>query len=128
MRLLRSFPTRRSSDLEKTGARLSMSEIDADAGMSAWQDHTIKAIRESYVAAGIPAELADKMGGNTEEFIAAVTPYPEVDHYFQEGESVKIGKYKYEVIFTPGHADGMVTFYNKEKSNHAISMTGRKNN
>src|SRR5690625_5916485 len=86
MRLLRSFPTRRSSDLEKTGARLSMSEIDADAGMSAWQDHTIKAIRESYVAAGIPAELADKMGGNTEEFIAAVTPYPEVDHYFQEGE------------------------------------------
>src|SRR5699024_5259358 len=32
---------------EKTGARLTMSEIDADAGMSAWQDHTIKAIRES---------------------------------------------------------------------------------
>ena len=101
---------------EKTGARLTMSEIDADAGMSAWQDHTIKAIRESYVAAGIPAELADKMGGNTEEFIAAVTPYPEVDHYFQERESVQIGKYKYEVIFTPGHADGMVTFYNKEKN------------
>lgn len=101
---------------EKTGARLSMSEIDADAGMSAWKDHTIKAIRESYAAAGIPTTLANKMEVNTEEFIGAVTPYPAIDHHFQEGEYVHIGQYKYEVIFTPGHADGLVTFYNKEKN------------
>src|SRR5699024_12253312 len=105
-----------SSGLQnRTGAGLSMNELDANDGMSASLDHTMKATRESYVAAGIPSALADKMGGNTEEFIVAVTPYPEFDHYFQEGESVQIGKYKYEVIFTPGHAVGMVSFYIKEK-------------
>lgn len=101
---------------EKVGARLSMSKIDADAGISAWQDSTINAIRESYVLSGIPEDMADKMGGNTEGFIAAVTPYPTVNHYFQEGEMIRIGKFEYEVIFTPGHSDGLVTFYNKEKS------------
>ena len=26
------------------------------------------------------------------------------------------GKYEYEVIFTPGHSDGLITLYNKENS------------
>ncbi|WP_309228306.1 MBL fold metallo-hydrolase [Virgibacillus saliphilus] len=37
-----------------------------------------------------------------------------MEHYFEEGERIPIGKYEYEVIFTPGHADGMVNFYNEE--------------
>ncbi|MBP2256859.1 MBL fold metallo-hydrolase [Virgibacillus alimentarius] len=100
----------------KVNARLSMSEIDVNAGFTAWQEDTIKSIRNSYTLAGIPNEMAGKMTGNTEEFIEAVTPYPNVDHYFQEGELVPLGKYNYEVIFTPGHSDGLITFYNKDKN------------
>lgn len=101
---------------KKTGARLAMSEIDAEAGMASWQANTIQSIRASYTAAGIPDTLANKMEKNTQDFISAVTPYPAVNHYLREGEIIPIGKYEYEVIFTPGHADGLVTFYNKEKN------------
>src|SRR5690606_39125613 len=32
------------------------------------------------------------------------------------GEYVQIGKLTFEVIFTPGHSDGLVTFFNKDNS------------
>ncbi|KAB7709165.1 MBL fold metallo-hydrolase [Bacillus aerolatus] len=99
-----------------TGARVSMSRIDAEAGMKAWTNKFIEHIRSHYETAGIPAEIADQMTRNTAEFKPLVTPSPEIDHYFGEGEKISIGRYEYEVIFTPGHSDGMVCFYNEEKS------------
>ncbi len=100
----------------KTGAKLTMSEIDADAGLNAWKESTIRSIRAGYKAAGIPVSLADSMEENTQAFIPRVTPYPRFDRYFREGEKVQIGKLEYEVIFTPGHADGLIVFFNEEKS------------
>lgn len=99
-----------------TGAHVSMTKIDADAGMHAWQETFMAKLRENYAMAGMSDTIAREMTTNTSEFVSLVTPYPEVDHYFQEGESLVIGKYEYEVIFTPGHLDGMVNFYNKEKN------------
>ncbi|WP_158736366.1 MBL fold metallo-hydrolase [Alteribacillus sp. YIM 98480] len=97
---------------EKTGAKVSMTKTDADLGYNAWTDGFINEIRRNYTLAGVPDETANKMKNNTEEFIHYVTPYPRVDHYLEEGEKVRIGHYEYEVIFTPGHSDGLVTFYN----------------
>ena len=56
------------------------------------------------------------MVNNTGEFIPRVTPYPTIQHYLEEGEKIILGKYEYEVIFTPGHSEGLVTFYNREKN------------
>ena len=56
------------------------------------------------------------MVSNTAEFQQLVTPQPTIDHYFVENEKVPIGRYEYEVIAAPGHSDGMVCFYNAEKS------------
>lgn len=101
---------------EKLGARVFMSEIDANSGLSAWQEDFLGELPDQYALAGIPIDIADGMVDNTRSFVSRVTPYPTVDHYFQEGEKIPIGKYEYEVIFTPGHSDGLVTFYNKEKN------------
>jgi glyoxylase-like metal-dependent hydrolase (beta-lactamase superfamily II) len=101
---------------ERTGARVSMTEVDAEAGINSWQKSFIIKIRDNYSLAGIPNDTAYKMTSNTEEFVSVVTPYPKVDHYFQEGETISLGKYDYEVIFTPGHSGGLVSFYNKEKN------------
>lgn len=101
---------------EKTGAPLSMTKIDADAGMNAWQKEFLSSLTDNYKKAGIPDEISKKMTENTEGFVESVTPYPHVDHYLTEGEIIPIGKYEYEVIHTPGHSDGLVCFYNKERN------------
>lgn len=101
---------------QKTGARVSMTKTDADAGMNVWEEDFIMKIRQNYVLAGVPEQTALDMTSNTESFTAGVTPYPQINHYFKEGEKVQIGPYEYEVIFTPGHSDGLVVFYCKEKN------------
>lgn len=100
---------------QKTGARLSMTQIDADMALNAWKDVFLSDLNKNYEMAGIPAPMADKMTQNTEGFVERVTPYPSIDHHLDEGEMIRIGKYMYEVIHTPGHSDGLVCFYNKER-------------
>ena len=101
---------------QKTGANVSMSQIDAEAGLFAWQDNFLNDLSGNYKLAGISEDNKNNMIANTKEFVPLVTPYPEVNHYLKEGERLQIGKYEYEVIHTPGHSDGLVTFYNQEKN------------
>ena len=100
----------------KTGARLSMTKIDADMALDAWHDVFLSNLNKNYESAGIPTGIADDMTKNTAEFIERVTPYPTVDHYLKEGEHIRIGNYMYKVIHTPGHSDGLVCFYNSERN------------
>lgn len=101
---------------QKTGARVSMSKTDAKAGMKAWTDDFLSEIQRNYGFAGIPEDTARDMTENTRSFVNRATPYPDIDHFFEEGELLSIGRYEYEVIFTPGHSDGLVVFYSKEKN------------
>lgn len=99
----------------KTGSKLSMTKIDMNAANQAWEEAFLNSLSENYAIAGIPVHMAKQMVENTLDFVPLVTPYPTVDHYLEEGEKAIIGKYEYEVIFTPGHSDGLVTFYNPDK-------------
>ncbi|WP_341963245.1 MBL fold metallo-hydrolase [Planococcus maritimus] len=99
---------------QKTGARLSMSKIDADAGMKSWNEEFLGALPGYYKAAGIPQEAAQEMVDNTRAFQPLIKPFPKVGHYFEEGEIIRIGRLEYEVLFVPGHSDGMVCFYQRE--------------
>lgn len=101
---------------QKTNAAVSMSKIDADGVTNAWSQNFLDELHSHYKASGIPLEIANQMKENTESFKPLLQPLPRVDHYFVEGEKVNIGHYEYEVIFTPGHAEGMVCFYNAEKN------------
>ncbi|QQK78725.1 MBL fold metallo-hydrolase [Salicibibacter cibi] len=101
---------------KKTGARVFMTETDAEAGKHAWTSEFLDEMRAYYNRAGIPDHQADEMRANTAEFVPRVEPLPTIDHFFREGEKVQIGKYEYEVMFTPGHSDGLIVFFNREKS------------
>ena len=101
---------------QKTGARVSMSETDAKAGVKSWNDEFLKQLPGYYEAAGIPQAAAQEMADNTRDFQPLIFPLPQVNHYFKEGETVRIGRFDYEVIFVPGHSDGMVCFYQREKN------------
>lgn len=101
---------------QKTGAKVSMSQTDAEDGLMAWEDSFLSTLQGNYKKAGVPDKTAIAMADNTGSFKPRVTPYPEISHYFKEGEKVQIGKLEYEIFFTPGHSDGLIVFFNKEKS------------
>lgn len=101
---------------QKTGAKVSMSKIDATDGFMAWEKNFLDSLETNYQLSGIPKDTAKAMADDTKSFKPRVTPYPEVNHFFQEGEKVQIGKLEYEIYFTPGHSDGLIVFFNKEKS------------
>ncbi|WP_156854834.1 MBL fold metallo-hydrolase [Oceanobacillus sp. AG] len=101
---------------EKYGPQVSMSQIDAENGLYSWEEGLLSELGKYYTLSGIPEQVARQMIENTEEFVPRVQPYPTVGHYLVEGEKLVLGKYEYEVIFTPGHSEGLVTFYNKEKN------------
>lgn len=101
---------------QKTGAKVSMPQNDAENGLKVWTDEFLDELHGHYALAGIPKDVATAMIENTREFVPRVTPYPKIDHYFKEGELLVIGKFQYEVLFTPGHSDGLIVFYNREKN------------
>jgi glyoxylase-like metal-dependent hydrolase (beta-lactamase superfamily II) len=101
---------------EKYGVNVSMTKVDSENGLKSWENELLGRLGTYYALSGIPADVSHKMIENTKEFIPRVTPYPVVQHYLQEGEKIALGNYEYEVIFTPGHSEGLVTFYNKEKN------------
>ncbi|KXH87569.1 MBL fold metallo-hydrolase [Sporosarcina sp. HYO08] len=101
---------------QMTDARVSMSKTDAHNSLSKWNMDFIQELPVHYEKAGLPLEMAHHIAKDNEKAIRSVTPFPTFDHYFTEGEKVLIGRYEYEVIFTPGHAEGLVCFYNAEKN------------
>ena len=101
---------------ERTNARVWMSEIDLQAALQAWEQPFLEKLWENYYRAGIPEEKSRALTQNTAAFAPLVTPYPKVENILKEGETIQFGKYVYEIIHTPGHSDGLVTFYNQEKN------------
>lgn len=101
---------------KETGANVLMSAVEAKKGLRSWEREHLEKINRSYKRCGIPNSLGGDLVKNTENFLPAVTPYPTVNHYLAEGDTIVFGKYEYEVIFAPGHSDQLITLYNKEKN------------
>ena len=47
--------------------------------------------------------------------------FPPIGHLFEENEEITFGSHKFEIIPTPGHSKGSVTFYCKEEK---VAFTG----
>ncbi|GEN87656.1 MBL fold metallo-hydrolase [Oceanobacillus sojae] len=101
---------------EKTGAEVWMPEIDLQIALQAWEKPFLKNLQENYQRSGIPEDISRALAENTASFAPLVTPYPKIQNLLNEGETIQFGKYAYEIIHTPGHSDGLVTFYNRENS------------
>ena len=47
--------------------------------------------------------------------------FPPIGHFFEDNELIKFGSHQFEIILTPGHSRGSVTFYCKEEK---VAFTG----
>ncbi|WP_231514859.1 MBL fold metallo-hydrolase [Oceanobacillus salinisoli] len=92
-----------------------MTKADPETGVEMWTKEFLHTLMEIYAYSAIPKEIGLQMVNDIERFIQLVSPYPVVNHYFKGGEVVQLREYEYEVLFTPGHSDGLISFYNKEK-------------
>lgn len=101
---------------ELTGAAVHMTEIDEQAANRSWAKAHMGNLLKNYKRCAIPDALAEEMQQNTVDFIPLVTPAPTIGRHLKEGEKISFGKYEYEIIFTPGHSDGLITLYNQEES------------
>ena len=99
-----------------TNAEVWMTEVDAQAGLSYWEPDSLKIVNENYETCGLPGHLSHELTTDEESFNAKIKPYPMIQHYLTEGMKIQFGKYEYEVIFTPGHSDGLISLFNKENS------------
>ncbi len=98
---------------EKTGAPVYMSSRSIEEVNHVWQAgfDFINNFKDFYLAHGVPAEMMDNISGNMINTARIV--FPELPHIvnIEEGEKVLLGKHTYEIIATPGHADGHICFY-----------------
>lgn len=99
-----------------TNAEVWMSEVDKQAGLITWEPDSLEVVRKNYETCGLPTHFASELTTDEGSFNPKVKPYPHVNHLLEEGMKIIFGKYEYEVIFTPGHSDGLITLYNKENS------------
>lgn len=99
---------------QETGARVHMTQVDADLGMKSWEEPWLERLRGNYRTYSVPDHLAEEMTSNTYEFVNLVNPLPKNVQELHEGESFQFGKFEYDIIFTPGHSDGLICFYNKD--------------
>lgn len=101
---------------KKTGAEVWMTKTDHETAKLAWQDEFIYSFNTYYEWSGVPKSLSQQMIENTGKFKSLTSPQPTIDHYLTEGSRFQLGHFEYEVIFTPGHSQGLITLFNKEKS------------
>src|SRR5690625_2304094 len=99
-----------------TNAPVSITKIDAETAKYVWEDQPLKALKEDYSRSNVPEKIADGIIDITKQFVPYVSPLPSVEHYFNEGDMIYLSGNCYEVIFTPGHSDGLICLYNKEKN------------
>lgn len=99
-----------------TGADVWMTEVDEHAGTTYWEADSLNLLKENYNACGMDEDVAVALSSDESGFMPQVKPYPTVIHHLEEGMKLHFGKYEYEVLFTPGHSDGLISLYNKENS------------
>lgn len=58
--------------------------------------------------------LLDNLPAQAAAFGLSVSGIPKVDKYIKEGESIEFGEIKFEILETPGHSPGSVTFYSDD--------------
>lgn len=91
-----------------------MSKTTYESSTYFLKEERLSNLQKSYKMSGVPSDVINKLLKENENMKQRVHPLPIVNRYLVENELVSIGEYQYEIIFTPGHADGLITLFNKE--------------
>lgn len=100
---------------KNTGAKIYLSKIAFDEYQRFRQpDSAIKQLRNFYSRQGMSPQQIDLVIEEYKYIRNIITEF-NTDSYLQDKESLEFGDWKFEVLFTPGHAAGHVCFFFREK-------------
>lgn len=99
-----------------TGAPVLMSRTDAEQARFFWDEasDTPRVLAELYARHGLSEDWTSRIPEHLRHFRKWVEPHPEPT-YIQGGETIRLGDREYQILHTPGHADGHLSFYDPER-------------
>lgn len=96
---------------KETGARVLMSKMDTELCGVLWEKESREKLQKQYQESGVSDDTIQEMVKRS----PLIYPLPTVTEFLTEGDKIIFGRLEYEVIFTPGHTEGLICLYNKEK-------------
>ncbi|WP_042355806.1 MBL fold metallo-hydrolase [Bacillus rubiinfantis] len=100
---------------QQTNAEVWITETEDVAGRTFWESDSLNNLKQKVLTCGVPNELSRPPAAQGASPFSGIKPYPTANRYLQEGMKLVFGKYEYEVLLTPGHADGLICLFNKEQ-------------
>jgi glyoxylase-like metal-dependent hydrolase (beta-lactamase superfamily II) len=76
---------------------------------------TVKQLKKFYARQGMSSDKIDMVIEEYEDIRSIITEF-HADDFLQNNEIHEFGRWKFEVIFTPGHAAGHVCFFFRKES------------
>lgn len=97
---------------EKTGAPVYMSKRAHQYAVNLWAEGSTfdDELIALFAEHGMPDELTRAIKHNLGGFVERVSPQPQVT-YIEAGQTMRIGGWEWQLIDTPGHASGHLSFY-----------------
>lgn len=105
-----------------SGAPVYIGANDADRINNFWKkgNYLLETIAALYRSNGMPEEVIRQVIEAEARIIPLTLPHAQLTTLL-DGQMVTLGDNAYQVIFTPGHSDGHICFYNQE---HSLLFSG----
>jgi glyoxylase-like metal-dependent hydrolase (beta-lactamase superfamily II) len=98
-----------------TGAKVIVSEKERGYLERNWLDnHYPIKLREFFQKFGMPPLIAEGVMAEHISRLSAVTPHPEIS-WVKENEQLRLGPYSFKAIWTPGHSEGLMVFWEERE-------------
>ncbi|RAV22048.1 MBL fold metallo-hydrolase [Paenibacillus contaminans] len=101
---------------ERSHTPVRMSAAGYDQVKQLWRDGMpiTQKIADLFQKHGLTGEPAERLVPHLDSFVPLVSPQPEVA-VIEPGAAVQLGSRTFETIHTPGHAEGHLCFYDRER-------------
>lgn len=100
-----------------TGAPVYISEMDHQQATLFWGKESLMAMQMAvfFRKHGLAESLVAKIPEHLQHFIPWVTPHPADTIYLKAGEEILLGDRSFQILHTPGHADGHLSLLDVER-------------
>ncbi|SFI87326.1 MBL fold metallo-hydrolase [Thermoflavimicrobium dichotomicum] len=101
---------------EMTQAPVYISETDWKQAMLFFdrKSHLPEHMADFYRKHGLPENWVKQIPDHLKGFHQWVEPHPNVQ-FLSAGQTIRLGDHVYEIVHTPGHADGHLSFYDAKR-------------
>lgn len=99
---------------EITGAPVLMHEPEAATAQRIWSGQLQSQFGVFFREHGVPSALMEPLARLGQQNLARTQPAPRITH-LREGDRIPIGDRRFEVLWTPGHTDGLIVLWNADE-------------